>query len=234
MDTVLFIINNYMKNYRRIWEKVNGAIPVDEQGRKYEIHHLDGNRENNSLSNLTCVSVLEHYQLHLEKGDYGAAYRIAQRMELDPQIKSELASAANTQRINKGTHPFLDPEVRKKIATNIARRVEEGTHQFQNPEVIQKAVQAKREKYTTTDLAIFAKKGWDKWKEKGFDPKQRTIQGSAAGADKIRNTKWYHKLTGEQLRTIPEDPRIADGWIKGRFNGKEISKQANLSKQNKK
>ena len=60
------------------------------------------------------------------------------------------------------------------------------------------------------------------------------MQGSTIGADKIRGTKWYHKPTGEQLRTNPEDPIIANGWIKGRFNGKELSSRANLGKLNKK
>ena len=234
MDTVLLIINNIMRNYRKIWEKVNGPIPVDELGRKYEIHHLDGNRNNNDLSNLTCIPIQEHYELHLSKGDYGAAFRIAQRMGIDPLVKSELASAANKQRIEKGNHPFLDPQVRQKAAASLAQRIEQGIQGLQNPATSQKAVEAKKEKYSATELATFAKKGWDKWKEKGFDSKQRTLQGSAAGADKVRNTKWYHKPTGEQLRTSPDDPRLVDGWIKGRFNGKELSSRANLSKLNKK
>jgi hypothetical protein len=223
-----------MVNYRKIWEKANGEIPVDELGRKYEIHHIDGNRNNNELSNLVCISIQEHYQLHLQKGDYGAAFRIAQRMGIDPQIKSELASAANKQRLKKGDHPFNDPEVRQKAIAGVARRVEQGIQGLQNPEVNRKALEVKKEKYTSSDLAVFAKKGWDKWKEKGLDAKQRTLQGSAAGAEKTKNTKWYHKPTGEQLRTTPEDPRLSDGWIKGRFNGKELSSRANLIKLNKK
>lgn len=77
-------------DYRKIWIKANGLIPKDEQGRSYEIHHLDGNRRNNSLENLTCLSIEDHYRLHLEQGDKAAAYRIGQRMKLDPEYLRQL------------------------------------------------------------------------------------------------------------------------------------------------
>jgi len=66
-------------NYRKIWQEANGPIPKDEQGRSYEIHHIDGNRTNNSLENLTCISISEHYEIHLRQKDYAAAALIAER-----------------------------------------------------------------------------------------------------------------------------------------------------------
>lgn len=68
-----------MADYRKIWENANGAIPKDELGRSYEIHHIDGNRENNDLNNLMCVSIEEHYQIHYEQKDYTACNLIADR-----------------------------------------------------------------------------------------------------------------------------------------------------------
>jgi len=50
--------------YRTIYEQYFGKIPKDSQGRSYEIHHLDGNHENNDISNLRCVSIQEHYDIH--------------------------------------------------------------------------------------------------------------------------------------------------------------------------
>lgn len=219
-----------MQHYRRIWEKINGPTPIDEQGRKYEIHHLDGNRNNNDLSNLACISIKEHYEIHYKQGDYGAAFRIAQRMGIDPKIKSQLASMANKQRIDKGEHPFLDKQVRKKAANKVAKRVKKGIQGLQNKEVMNKAIKAKKEKYTKDDFSSFAKKGWDKWKQEGNDVKSRTKKGSIEGAKKTKNTAWYHDLNGKHLRTFPDDPRLKNGWIKGRFNGKELSRKANLTK----
>jgi hypothetical protein len=68
-------------NYRKIWEKVNGPIPVDENGISYEIHHIDGNRSNNDLSNLICISIKEHYEIHLKQGDYLAAQMISRKIK---------------------------------------------------------------------------------------------------------------------------------------------------------
>lgn len=63
-----------MKDYRKFWKRVNGDIPQDENGISYDIHHKDGNRNNNELSNLMCVSIKEHYEIHynkyLETGSY--------------------------------------------------------------------------------------------------------------------------------------------------------------------
>ena len=42
----------YSKNYRKIWEQHFGPIPRDQDGRSYEIHHIDGNRSNNNIEKL--------------------------------------------------------------------------------------------------------------------------------------------------------------------------------------
>lgn len=43
-----------MTIYRKIYENHFGPIPKDKDGRSYEIHHIDGNRKNNEISNLKC------------------------------------------------------------------------------------------------------------------------------------------------------------------------------------
>jgi len=52
-------------SYRKIWENIYGPIP-----KGYEIHHIDGNRMNNDIENLRCVSIEEHYEIHYKQGDY--------------------------------------------------------------------------------------------------------------------------------------------------------------------
>lgn len=54
-------------NYRKLWEDVHGKIPKDENGRTYDIHHIDGNRKNNSIENLICLSIEDHYKIHLKQ-----------------------------------------------------------------------------------------------------------------------------------------------------------------------
>jgi hypothetical protein len=69
-----------MANYRKIWEDHYGPIPKDENDVTYDIHHIDGNRKNNCISNLKAVSLLEHWQIHYYQEEYSAANRIADRM----------------------------------------------------------------------------------------------------------------------------------------------------------
>lgn len=65
-----------MASYREIWKNENGAIPKDSDGVSYEIHHIDGNRKNNAIDNLKCVSIEEHFNIHISQGDLSAAMRI--------------------------------------------------------------------------------------------------------------------------------------------------------------
>ena len=66
--------------YRKIWEAEYGEIPKDEEGRSFEIHHIDGDRNNNSIENLKCISIKEHYEIHLKQGDFASAAFIKQKM----------------------------------------------------------------------------------------------------------------------------------------------------------
>jgi len=70
-----------MANYRKIWSDHYGPIPKDEKGRSYEIHHIDGNRDNNDISNLAAVSIDEHYQIHFDQGDWAACALIVDRVD---------------------------------------------------------------------------------------------------------------------------------------------------------
>lgn len=95
-------MNIYSKNrtasyyYRKIYEDNNGPIPKDEEGRTYDIHHLDGNTENNDPSNLIAVSIKEHYEIHKARGDTKACLALMARMSVSPEEKRKLASEANS------------------------------------------------------------------------------------------------------------------------------------------
>lgn len=87
----------------------NGPIPKDENGRTYEIHHIDGNRNNNNISNLLCLSIEEHYKIHYENGDYGACVMIAKRMNLPPDHISKIQTGTKRPGVGgvkKGTIPW--------------------------------------------------------------------------------------------------------------------------------
>jgi hypothetical protein len=107
-----------MTSYRKIWEQHNGPIPYDEDGRRYEIHHIDGNRSNNKITNLQLVTIQEHYNIHYSQSDWAACQSILTRMKLSPSEHSKRQSDLAKLRILDGTHHFTDPEF---IIKNSAR-----------------------------------------------------------------------------------------------------------------
>ena len=94
------------KNYRKIYEQYYGPIPKDDTGRSYDIHHIDGNHNNNNPVNLKAVTLQEHYDIHYARGDWAACHRIAARLTLAPDLISELSKKAQLNRVKNGTHPF--------------------------------------------------------------------------------------------------------------------------------
>lgn len=111
-------------NYRQIYESCHGSIPKDDFGRTYEIHHIDGNQNNNDPSNLQALTIQEHYSIHHAQGDWGACYAIARRMKKSPEELSELSKQHNQKMLKEGTHPFSGGDLQRK-------RLEQGTHHFQ-------------------------------------------------------------------------------------------------------
>jgi hypothetical protein len=96
-------------NYRKIWENIFGEIPKDKDGRSFEIHHKDGNRNNNSKDNLMCISIKEHYDIHYQQGDFGACVLIAKRMDMPSDYLSKIQIGVKRPGIGgvkKGTVPW--------------------------------------------------------------------------------------------------------------------------------
>lgn len=98
-----------------MYESVHGEIPVDTNGRTYEIHHIDGNHENNDLNNLKAVTIQEHFDIHYSQNDYSACALIATRMNKTPEELSAIMSFANKKRVAEGTNPFVGPSMNQKM-----------------------------------------------------------------------------------------------------------------------
>jgi hypothetical protein len=124
-----------MPSYRKIWEESNGEIPHDNDGRRMEIHHIDGNRANNSLTNLRLVTISEHYEIHHKQGDWAACQSILNRMAVSPEEKSKVCSELAQQRVKDGTHPFQNPEFIKKDSERKSRDRSGKNHPLYNKPV---------------------------------------------------------------------------------------------------
>lgn len=123
-----------MRPYRKIWIEHFGKIPVDEDGRSFEIHHIDGDRTNNDISNLMCVSIKEHYDIHLKQGDYSAASYIASRMKIKPEDLKIIRSKATKKAYANGMK-IKHSEKSKLLISEAAKKrnqklIKEGKHNF--------------------------------------------------------------------------------------------------------
>jgi hypothetical protein len=116
-------------NYRKIYEQHYGPIPVDPDGRTYDIHHIDGNHSNNKISNLKLVTIQEHFDIHYAQGDFSACQFIASRLNLTPDEIKNIAKLNNLKRIKNGTHNFLGSKNPSHA------RVKNGTHNLLDSEL---------------------------------------------------------------------------------------------------
>jgi hypothetical protein len=99
-------------HYRDIYKKYYGEIPIDENGITFDIHHIDGNKKNNDISNLIAVSVKEHYEIHKSQGNWLACLIMSSRLDLT--LEEKLKINKNMAECLKGRK--LSIEHRKKLS----------------------------------------------------------------------------------------------------------------------
>jgi hypothetical protein len=138
--------------YRKIYENHYGPIPKDETGRTYEIHHIDGNHDNNAHTNLKAVTIKEHYDIHYAQGDWAACLVMSERMNMSIEERSYLSSTIQKQRLENGTHHFLDADFISRTGIRMREDYANGTHPFTDPVVIEKA--KKRSSLVQTDRYV--------------------------------------------------------------------------------
>ena len=104
--------------YRKIYKQYYGAIPKDADGRSYEIHHIDGDHENNDPKNLKAVTIQEHYDIHYAQGDWSACLMMSERMKISPEEKSRLASLHCHRMIAEGRNALMIMNANQSGANN--------------------------------------------------------------------------------------------------------------------
>lgn len=117
--------------YRKIYESHNGPIPKEDNGRSYEIHHIDGNHFNNDPSNLKAVSIQEHYDIHYSQGDWAACLIISDRAKISSKEQSGLSRKTQLKKLSEGRHHFKPSNGSPTLG---ALMVERGDHPFLNKE----------------------------------------------------------------------------------------------------
>lgn len=111
--------------YRKIYTHHHGEIPKDSTGRRYDIHHIDGDHSNNEPTNLIAVSLQEHYDIHYSQGDFIACSLMTRKLNLPKEINSKLISLANKKRVAENRHNLQKRSDGTSISSD---RVKLGTH----------------------------------------------------------------------------------------------------------
>jgi hypothetical protein len=75
------------KNYRKVFERYHQCTLLDG----VDIHHIDGDHNNNHPDNLRAVTLQEHYDIHKAQNDHYACVMIALRMYIKPEDWKEMA-----------------------------------------------------------------------------------------------------------------------------------------------
>jgi hypothetical protein len=129
--------------YRKIYKRHYGIIPKDEFGRVYDIHHKDGNHENNLIDNLIAIPIQEHYNIHYANKNWKACVMIGLRMKLSVEEISKLNSMAAQKQVAEGTHHWKTEEHSISVSNRIKKSIANGTYHMLGGK-IQKELQLKR------------------------------------------------------------------------------------------
>lgn len=180
-------------HYRKIWEEFHKTkIPEN-----YEIHHIDGNRKNNDPSNLICVSIEQHLDIHKNQNDWAAVQAIILRMNNKDGI-AEAASKAQKKRLEEGKHNFQ--KISKEHRSLISK----------------KTINQRINKHGVAFLGIENVKENSKRAGKVAAEKQAGFLNTKShkhGSNYVKGTCWWTNVeTGEKIRRT-EAP--SDKWKRG-------------------
>lgn len=203
-------------NYRKIWETTHGPIPIDENGVTFDIHHIDGNRKNNTIENLQCVSLIEHYEIHLSK------------FLIDFNPKDFAAIVFLSNRINKTakgiTGHTVSLETRIKISESLQGRKRPEHVGIAVSNALKGRVQSEENIEKRRQGLIEFHKNLDSDKKREWYSKiSESMTGKKQPEEiKLKLAKLNSKLTDEEVLEI-------DSLIKNSVKYKEISNRFKIS-----
>lgn len=189
-------------HYRAIYENHYGSIPVEENGRTYHIHHIDGDHSNNDPANLKAVTIQEHYDIHYSQGDWVACHRLAAILKYTPEEISELAKKNVREQIENGKHPWQGGEHQKRVAKKL---LENKTHHWLSEEHRKNVRQRELEKVRNGTHCMLGSK-MNKWlleqgkhisQNKEFQEKFSISQRQKM-LKRLENEHWECELCGKK------------------------------------
>ena len=105
---------NAQQLHRAVWEHYNGAIPEG-----WHVHHIDGDIDNNDISNLACMPASEHLSLHARQSRKSAVYVERQKEAL--KVAREKAKEWHK---SEAGHEWHKKHVAESIAKSYSKKVD--------------------------------------------------------------------------------------------------------------
>lgn len=180
-------------NYRKLYENFYGEIPKDSFGRTFDIHHIDGNRKNNSIDNLVCLSIEDHYKVHLKQFE-------------ETKSEKEFRSLVFlSKRLNKSASQLtgwtVSQEVREKIRETLSGR--------KRPEYVGKKVSEKMKGY--------------KWTESQIESRINGLKNFYRENDRESRTEWRKNISkSHKGKKLDESTKIKLSKINSKLTDSEV------------
>lgn len=186
-------------SYVKVWERYNNKKLPENM----EIHHIDGNHENNDPENLKAVTIEEHLIIHLSQKDFGAAKAILMRMnnsEEQNALIRECSSKLQKKLWEEGRHNFQKFSKEKrceisKYAGNYTKENKLGIHRINSDPILSKENSRK-----AGLVAAKIKAGF-------LDTKSEKH-----GSKFVKGTKWWVDIKGNRIRSVSCPGK---GYIRG-------------------
>lgn len=211
-----------MKHYRKIWQEHYNASLLPG----IEIHHIDGNHFNNDPSNLLAVTPEEHYQIHLENGDYGAASLISNRANLpiEEVIKVRQQAGkiggANSRDNNLGFFSMSEEEKHRRSskAGRFTRDNKLGIHAINANPILSKQNSSNAGKISYAKKAGFHARPYQQESVGGTRWWQNSITGKKIRATECPGDEWINTMGSTSRKGKPNNRAGIPWWNDGNGN----------------
>jgi hypothetical protein len=171
--------------YREKWENVHGKIPYDEYGRPYDIHHIDGDRKNNNIENLICLSIEDHYKIHLEQSKNGNMKDLAAVRFLSYRLNRKVEGLSGWTPSDETKEKIRQKLKGKKRPKDVVEKVSKALKNYKwSDETIKKRGEGIKEFYDT------APDDWKKNRNKKISEKFNISPSQITSIKQKKTYKW--------------------------------------------
>lgn len=204
-----------MTHYRKVWEEHHCASLLPG----IEIHHIDGDHNNSNPDNLLAVTPEEHYYIHLNNGDYGAASLISNRAKIPLEEVIEIRkqagkiSGSNSRDNNLGFFAMSaeDKFIRSSKAGKYTRDNKLGIHRINADSELAKQNSSNAGKISYAKKAGFHARPYQQESVGGTKWWQNTVTGDRIRSNESPGEEWINTM-GTTARKGKSNNRAGIPW----------------------